>query len=580
MTSAAQSMTFFMLICAVPIAGVAVYAFRKRAEPGARGFALCELGMAGWSIQLALITWPTQVMPVFVNTTIRHLFQLLVIFGWPLLVWEYTRRDRVSLKRSSILALLIIPAVTVVLTATNPWHHLVLTAETPANPAGISELVLGPWYIVHIGFAVAMVMVPAGLLAQDLRSAVGDHRNQLLLLLGGWAIGFPGALNTHLFRNVEAIPPYVDLTPLLFLVTTVLWGLALFRYQLFALAPVSRRKAVETMPDALLSVDTEGTIVDVNPAARTLFDVDGDPIGDDLESVCSEYPRVLEQYERGHTSGTEIAIGANERTRHFSMDVRPIEQGGADTGSLLVLRDITELKEREQELDLLKQVLSRVFRHNIRNELTILRGHAEMIQHQADDGDVDDHVGEIVANTDRILRHSEKAKELEAIIDVDRTLESVRIESLVRRHAQPYATGHRSVDIDTDVPSELTAVAHPSIGRALDELVQNAIVHHENGAESVRVVIRARSTNGSVELVVADNGPGTDPYEIETLHAGEETDLKHGSGIGLWMVDLIVRKSGGSLTIDDDPDLGGTRTRIELPTEGAVSRGTGPAPDS
>ncbi|THE65500.1 PAS domain S-box protein [Salinadaptatus halalkaliphilus] len=564
MTSAEQSVTFLMLICAVPIGGLAAYAFRKRDEPGARGFFLCELGMAGWSVQLALLTWPVQIAPVFVNTTIRHVFQILVILGWPLLVVEYTRRERVRIPRSWLAILCVVPVVTVVLTATNPWHYLVLAPETPSNPAGIAEFVLGPWYIVHIGFAVTLVMVPAGLLAQDLRSAVGDHRRQLLLLIAGWAIGFPGALNTYLFRNVDAVPPFVDLTPVLFLVTAVLWGLALFRYQLFALAPVSRRKAVETMADALVSVDTDGTIVDVNPAARTLFDIEGNCIGNDLESICGDHPAVLEQYERGETTGTEISLEADGERRHFSMDVRPIEQGTRATGTLLLLRDITALKEREQELDLLKQVLSRVFRHNIRNELTILRGHAEIVQEQTDHGRFDDHIDEILANTDRILRHSENAKALETIIDVETGDESVRLEPVVTRYARTYASEHPSVEIDTDVAAGVTVSAHPSVGRALEELIQNAIVHYD-GAGSAHIVVRARTAHDTIELVVADDGPGIDPHEIETLDAGEETDLQHGSGIGLWMVELVVRKSGGSVRIDDDPELGGTRVCIELP---------------
>ncbi|MCW8171936.1 hypothetical protein D8S78_01005 [Natrialba swarupiae] len=132
MTSAEQSLTFFMLICAVPIAGVAAYAFRKRDEPGARGLFLCELGMAGWSIQLALITWPTAVMPVFSTrrsgTSSRSSSSSAGRF-----VLEYTRRGQVTVKRPWLVALLVVLVVTVVLTATNPWHHLVLAPETPGT---------------------------------------------------------------------------------------------------------------------------------------------------------------------------------------------------------------------------------------------------------------------------------------------------------------------------------------------------------------------------------------------------------------------------------------------------------------
>ncbi len=81
MSGAEQSMAFFMLICAVPLIGLIVYGFRDRNTPGARGLLLCLVGMTGWSIQLALVTWPTEVLPLYINTTIRHTFQYLVIFG-------------------------------------------------------------------------------------------------------------------------------------------------------------------------------------------------------------------------------------------------------------------------------------------------------------------------------------------------------------------------------------------------------------------------------------------------------------------------------------------------------------------
>ncbi len=213
-------MALLMVVCAVPIAGLAAYAFRNREKPGARGFLLCLVGEAGWSVMLATITWPDLILPVHLNTALRFLFQSLVILGWPLLVWEYTRRGRVHLRPSRVAALLAVPVATILLTATNPAHHLVLAAESPANPTGISDLVLGPGYLAHVVFAVALVTLPVGVLLSDLRSAHGDHRRQLLLLLAGWAVGVPGALQTHLFRTIDWIPLYVDLTPVTFIVAT------------------------------------------------------------------------------------------------------------------------------------------------------------------------------------------------------------------------------------------------------------------------------------------------------------------------------------------------------------------------
>jgi len=563
-------MALLMVICAVPIAGFAAYAFTNRQQPGARGFLLCLVGEAGWSVMLALITWPTPILPVHLNTALRFAFQSLVIFGWPLLVWEYTRRDTVQLRRRYVAALLVVPVFTVLLTATNPLHHLVITTETPANPAGISELVLGPGYLLQMAFAITLVMLPVGFLLSDLRSAHGDHRRQLLLLLAGWAVGFPGALQTHLFRTIDSIPLYVDLTPVTFIVATGFWGAAVFRYRLFGMVPVSRRTTVETMADPVVSVDTEGTVVDSNPAARRLFGASGNVIGTDLSEFCRDYPAVLSLYDPGVERNEEISLNTDGGTKHFSLHVRPIRQGTTVTGSLIVLRDITRLRERERELDLLKKVFGRVFRHNVRNEVTVLRGQAELIEDRDEDGTFEDQTDRISDSLDRLLAHTEKAISLRKVIDVATTTERVNLSSVTAEQVQSYEARFPEARLETDL-DDVYVTSLPTVGKAIAELIENSVLHHagDEGDVHVRLSTRRGATTGT--LVIADNGPGIDPYEIATLEQSEESALEHGSGVGLWMVRLIVEKSGGTFTIDADSELGGTRVELTLPLAAAAA---------
>lgn len=557
-------MALLMVICAVPIAGFAAYAFSNRQQPGARGFLLCLVGEAGWSVMLALITWPTPILPVHLNTALRFAFQSLVIFGWPLLVWEYTQRDTVKLRPRYVAALLVIPVFTVLLTATNPLHHLVITPETPASPTGISELVLGPGYLLQMAFAITLVMLPVGVLLFDLRSASGDHRRQLLLLLAGWAVGFPGALQTHLFRTIDSIPLYVDLTPVTFIIATGCWGAAVFRYRLFGMVPVSRRTTVETMADPVVSVDTEGTVVDSNPAARQLFGASENVIGTDLAEFCRDYPAVLSLYEPGVERTAEVSLNTDDGTRDFSLSVRPIQQGATVTGSLIVLREITRLRERERELDLLKRVFGRVFRHNVRNELTVLRGQTEMIEDRDETGTFEPQTARIADSTDRLHAHTEKALILRRVIDVETTTGRVNLGSVVTEQVQSYRSRFPAARLETDI-DDVYVDSLPAIGKAIAELIENSILHHagDEGDAHVRISTRRGETTGT--LVIADNGPGIDPYEVATLEESEESALKHGSGVGLWMVRLIVEKCDGTFTIDADSELGGTRVELTLP---------------
>jgi PAS domain S-box-containing protein len=555
-------MSFFMLICAVPIAGLAAYTYRQRDRPAATGLLLCLVGMAGWSVQLALVTWPTQLLPVYLNTTIRNFFQILVIFGWPLFAWEYINRERLQLSRRVAGALLVIPVLTIVLTATNPIHHLVLGAETPANPTGISEFDLGPWYLVHIAFAVAFVMLPVGWLLSQFRTASGAHRKQLGLLLLGWTIGFPGALQTHLFRLIEWIPLYVDLTPLTFIVTSALWALALFRYQLFTMIPVSRRTVVETIPDPVITVDQHGSVVDINPAGRTLFEMPAQLAGQPIEELFAEYSSIVDFYEDG-ARDAEIEIETNGDTRQFSVTCERVRDGGQE--AVIVLRDITPvrereqtLKQREQELTMLKQVFSRVFRHNIRNELTVVEGQLERIDHHTEDDVVVESIETASEATGRLLGHAEKTRAIERVVDRDPDQLTASLPRLVAESVDPYRSHDTDPVFDIDLP-DISVTIIDGFELALGNIVENAIEHNP---APVTVTISADVSTDTVTLRIEDDGTGVPANEIVFLEEGAISDLKHGSGVGLWVVRWYVERADGDLSIAGTAD--GTAVEITL----------------
>ena len=77
-------------------------------------------------------------------------------------------------------------------------------------------------------------------------------------------------------------------------------------------------------------------------------------------------------------------------------------------------------------------------------------------------------------------------------------------------------------------------------------------------------VTDAADREGWVAIEIEDNGAGIPADEIEVLTAGEETELHHGSGIGLWVVHWVVTRYGGDLAFEHPAD-GGSLVRITLP---------------
>ncbi len=73
-------------------------------------------------------------------------------------------------------------------------------------------------------------------------------------------------------------------------------------------------------------------------------------------------------------------------------------------------------------------------------------------------------------------------------------------------------------------------------------------------------------SSGAEEIVfvIRDDGPGIPQDQRQMLETGAETALEHGTGIGMWIIDWLVTKFGGELTIEDRTPRG-TRLTIRLP---------------
>jgi len=113
------------------------------------------------------------------------------------------------------------------------------------------------------------------------------------------------------------------------------------------------------------------------------------------------------------------------------------------------------------------------------------------------------------------------------------------------------------------------SVEERALDAAVRNLLENAIRHHDGeGVEradggALASVTVAREADAFV-VRVADDGPGIPTAELDAIEAGEETDLQHGSGLGLWVVHWAVATLGGDVTYADREPRG-TAATLRLP---------------
>ncbi len=222
------------------------------------------------------------------------------------------------------------------------------------------------------------------------------------------------------------------------------------------------------------------------------------------------------------------------------------------------------LSQRESQL----RVLNRVLRHNLRNDMSVIIAHTEQILHKEDATEAD--VRKIHQMADNLIETSEHARAIyeELLGGTDVTRAPVDLVDIVETELDHLRDDFPDSTIETRLPDEAWALDSDSIPIVVDELCRNALLHNDKpeAEREVQVSIESGPDEDEHRLTIRDNGPGLPEVEAELLTGErEETNIEHGSGLGLWVVNWLVDQLEGSVTLSSGPDRGTTVT-VFLPT--------------
>jgi signal transduction histidine kinase len=221
-----------------------------------------------------------------------------------------------------------------------------------------------------------------------------------------------------------------------------------------------------------------------------------------------------------------------------------------------------KLRDRQQRLE----VLYRVIRHNLRNEMSVILNYADIAAGMTDDDQVEMAADTITETGRKLTALSEKARQIQNALDTAEETELVDAAEVVTRTVADQREAFPDVTFRTDVPESCPAEAITALELAVENVVENAAKHDDSPEPVVDVAVGG--TDDRVFVSVADGGPGIPEQERNVLTKGRETSLEHGSGLGLWLVYWVVDRSGGRLRFDDnEPDGSVVTFVLERPSD-------------
>jgi len=545
------------LLAGAATLALVAYLARHRGKPGADWFIITLAAQALWCLAYGFGL-------VVSDPTTR---QFLEGVAWVGIFWtgplffafslDYTGRG--DIVRSRLFSLVfVLPAVTTVLAlAMSPfgllWSNFDITSEFGL---AVATYTIQPWgFLVVLG---GTGCAAAGVLI--LIETVFDYgplyrREATAVALSTLAPS--AALLLWLFRTGPV--PYLNLAPVGFLAHIALDGYAFVGSGMFETNPTTRRAAersvVDDIASPILILDPEHRIVAVNDAAASTFEIGeetvlGTPVTDIVPVSVGD----------GADQFT-VVTEAGGRRREFAVAVSPLtDPAGTAVGHTVVLQDITDQLQREQRLS----VLNRILRHNLRNEVNVVAGQADLIDHASDREQVRDAAELIRERGQKLLSIGEKAYDFERLRGTDPSNERVDLADLVTEIATDLRRRFPDAVVETETATTTLARTDREIlSLVLSNLAENAVEHNDAPTPRVTLSVHRGETGEAPVVDVSDNGPGIDPSELAPVEMGQETDLDHTTGIGLWVVSWGVTELGGDVTFIETDE--GTTASVRLP---------------
>jgi PAS domain S-box-containing protein len=340
----------------------------------------------------------------------------------------------------------------------------------------------------------------------------------------------------------------------------------------------------QALEEGLIVLDPEAKISYANRAAEQflgfkLETAQGVPIKRYLKDIHWDLVLELDEYEWSRLVRREIEI---TYPQHRFMEFYVVPLAAVDEkeeGAVVIFRDVTRERATtaesiESERLYALSLLAGGVAHEIGNPLNSINIHLQLLDREI--GCLADEVAKLelkelvdvsrkeVARLDTIIRQFLKA--LRPTLPERKPMKLARLAEETLEVMQHEIKDRRML-VELDFPEEIPSVAvdETQVKQVFFNVVKNALQAMEDGGI---LRVSTQQSDRFISAVFEDSGPGIDPEKLGAIYEPFHTTKADGTGLGMMIVQRIMRDHGGEIAINSE--LGrGTRLTLRFPREDA-----------
>ncbi|ELZ91928.1 putative PAS/PAC sensing his kinase [Haloferax mucosum ATCC BAA-1512] len=570
-TSVVAVVVGLLFISGLVSVGVTVYTWQVRRKPGALGLSVLAAASGLWSTGYLVELVVSNIEAKLLIANLQWIGVLAAPIAWFVFAFSYTGRDRYTTP-IPLVVISFLPMLALVAVWTSPAHSLMWSAVEAEPLVGGVITVLqydwGPLYWVVLGYSYLLWVAGTIVLFQTAFDMPEVYRLQAMTLILGTLLPVLGNVIKTL---LELYGTAVDLTPTAFAFAGLAYAIAINRYDLLDARPVPRgvacERVFESMVDAVVVTDTKWRVIAMNESAVTILGHSAD------ELKGKPVSNVISGITPGEPIGDQVTIRLGDGQRDFELRTSEFtDHHGRAIGNAHVFRDVTDRRLNLQQLE----VMNRVLRHNLRTEANLLEGYASLVVEDIDSGALDSartHAETVRNHATTLVNISKKARKLGATRRDDDTGDVQLLPAAVqiRAAADTVRADFPESNVRLSSLPDGDALCAPILEPVVAELLENGVEH--NDATTPVVTVTATVDGDELVIRIEDEGPGISVSELAAIEAHGETPLRHGSGLGLWLVKWGVDQLSGTVDFNRRTPTG-SKVVLRIPVSSEKSEVT------
>ncbi len=372
-------------------------------------------------------------------------------------------------------------------------------------------------------------------------------RNQSTIIGTGLIIGY---LSISIESVIYTFHQAIDIDAIGIGIGVLIISFAIIKFDYVNNIPILNYQILNNIDYTIISVTSSKIVSDIK-CNNAGLNINNKNIGNDIEKIFNKYDiNILDIIENEKEELIKI-MNSNKMT-YYNIKAHKVEKNinmffdkKELIGYIIVISDVTDEKKNEEQIKLLKNIFGRVLRHNIRNELNIIRGNTNIIQNKCSSDEESTQIEYIDNSISELLRISKKAQKSEKIIDNIDNIVKYNSNNVVEKSINYINNNYLNVEIKYEIESSFNFCAHEEFMYIIKEIIDNGIEH--NDSTNKKINIKTTINKNKKQIIIKDNGNGIPEHELKPILHSQETPLEHCSSLGLWIIKFVIDISESSI---------------------------------